>query len=81
MYKIKQGTPDRPTGSAMRYPFADMKVNTFFKIPAGEYGATKSPGASAPRVAGSAYAFATRNGIKFAVRRQKNGDVKIFRTA
>jgi|TARA_R110000851_G_scaffold8408_2_gene32334 hypothetical protein len=81
MYKIKRGTPARPTRLAQaQYPFASMKVDTYFKIPAGEYGASKSPGSFAPRVAGAAYLYASRHGIKFAIRSQKNGDVKIFRT-
>jgi hypothetical protein len=78
MYKIQSG---KPMGEEPKYPFASMKVNTYFRIPAGDVGATKAPGTKVPRVSSSAYAFAKRHGVKLAVRRMKNGDVKIFRTA
>jgi hypothetical protein len=78
MYKIQSG---KPSGDSPMYPFASMKVNTYFRIPAGDIGAKKAPGATVPRVSSSAYAFAKRNKVKLAVRRMKNGDVKIFRTA
>jgi hypothetical protein len=79
MYEIKRGTPAMARKTNTKYPFHLLEKKSFFEIPAADPGAKLNKNL-APKVGGSAYSYAKRHGLTFAVRRLDNGNIRVFRT-
>ena len=77
-YEIKTGSPPNAKGNTAKYPFAEMKPGQYFEIPAADNGAQLIKSGS-PRVSSPAHAFARRHSLTFAVRKQPDNSVRVYR--
>lgn len=71
MYEVEQGVPLPTDSRAAKYPFGEMAVGDSFFVP--DHHSTYTS------VAGSAYGYARRHGLKMSVAKEDTG-TRVWRT-
>jgi hypothetical protein len=79
MFAIRKGVPSpKKTRANSKYPFAKLKVGTFFEVPANHPSAIRnSRGGCA--VQSSAASYARRHNVNLVTQRQSDDSMRVFR--